>query len=142
MNRDAMMTGLHISSAADKADPNAWAYTLDHWSMLISILVTAKIKSITLPWGQTSLVIKIRRKNLQSLIQLEAKSAIETVQRLEMRSLSRNLVEKIVCDAFITRYCAATDSIKDSYFSFVKSIVSEIIHRGVLDETLNRSCNR
>lgn len=65
--------------------------------MMIGMLVTVIIGS----------VIKIRREDLRSLIQVKVKSAVETVRREEMRSMSRSLVGESNYDVFTTRYCAA-----------------------------------
>lgn len=59
-----------------------------------------------------------------------------------MRSLSRILVKETIGDIFTTGYCAATGGIEDFFFSVVESVVTKMIHLGVLDETLNQSFNR
>lgn len=59
-----------------------------------------------------------------------------------MRNIFRNLFGETICNIFTTRYCAATDGVKDSSFSFVKSVVIEMILYEVLDKTLNHSLNR
>lgn len=53
----------------------------------------------------------------------------------------RNLLENTHCDVFTTEYRAATDRIKAPFFFSVESIVIAMIHRGVLDVTLNHSFN-
>lgn len=59
-----------------------------------------------------------------------------------MRSNARNLVKEIICVVLITGYCATTASITNSFFSFLESVITEMIHRRILDETLNKSINR
>lgn len=56
--------------------------------------------------------------------------------------MSRNLVEKTTCGDFATGYCAATESIKNSFFSFLKNVITVVIHCRFLDELLNQSFNR
>lgn len=89
-----------------------------------------------------SQVIWISREKLRSLIQEDVKSAVETAQLEEMRSMSRHQIKETLGDVFNTEYCASTDEIKDSSFSFMESVESETVHCGVLDETLSRSFNR
>lgn len=50
--------------------------------------------------------------------------------------MSGNLVKETICDVFTIGYCAATDGIKDSFFSFLERLSKEMIHRGVLDAML------
>lgn len=45
------------------------------------------------------------------------------------------MVEKTVGDVFTNGYYAATDGIKDSFISFAEDIITDIIHRGALEET-------
>lgn len=75
-------------------------------------------------------------------MQVRIKSAVETAQGEEMRSMSRNLVEQAIRDVFTAGYCETTDGTKDSSLSFVKSVVTEIINRGVLHEMLSQRFNR
>lgn len=78
-------------------------------------------------------VVEINKKKLRSLNQEKIKSAVETAQQGEMSSMSKILVEESFGDGFITGYLAATDRIKDSFFSLVESVVTEMIYSGVLN---------
>lgn len=86
--------------------------------------------------------MNISGEALRSLIHVEIKFALEIAQTEEMRSISRDLVEETIFAVFSAGYCAATNGIMDSSFSFVESVSAEMINRGVLDETLNHSIDR
>lgn len=47
-------------------------------------------------------IIRISGEEQWSLMQINEKSAVGTTQREEVKSMSRNLVEEIVCDESIT----------------------------------------
>lgn len=88
-----------------------------------------------------SSVINISREGLRSVIQIEVASAAETTQQEESRSMSRNLDEVNIFDIFTSVHCATTDGDKDSFFSFVESVVKKTIYREVVSETLSRGFN-
>lgn len=111
------------------------------WSMTISTLVTAKIRSIPPPTRAQSPVIKTSKENWRLLIQTEIKYALETEQREKMKIMSRNLVNETLCHVFRTGYCAKADEMKNFVFSFVVNVITKVIHRGFLDKALNQSFN-
>lgn len=56
--------------------------------------------------------------------------------------MSKNLVDVALFGVFSSGYYAATIDIKDFSFLLVESVVTDLMHRKVLDEMLNQSCNR
>lgn len=83
----------------------------------------------------------ISTEKLRSLMLVAVMPAVGAAQREETRSMFRNLVEEIIGYNFATGYCAATEGMKNSAFSFVEDVSAETIRRGVRDETLNQSFN-
>lgn len=86
-------------------------------------------------------VVKINKEELRSLILVEVQTAEETAQRERMRSRSRTLVEATICDVFTTGYCVATGGSKNSVSLCVESVITKMVHRGVLHETFHQSFN-
>lgn len=68
-------------------------------------------------------------------------SAIETAQWKKVRSMFRNMVQTPIYDIYTPEYCVATGGIKNSFFSFLRSMIREMIHCEVLDEMLAQSLN-
>lgn len=56
--------------------------------------------------------------------------------------MSRYLVRGADCDDFAANYFAATKGIKSSSILFEENAITEMIHQGALDETLNQSFSR
>lgn len=138
---DATMNGRHNNSAASSASPISWANTLHDMAHDDKHVGNSKSRIHTTPAKADSPLIKISRDELRSLIQVEVKSSVKTAQREEMRNMSRNFVEETLCNFFTTRYCAATNGITDSFFSFEIIVATVMIHRGGLHETLKLSFN-
>lgn len=52
------------------------------------------------------------------------------------------LGEETMCGVFVMYYCAATKSTKNSFFSFVEEVITEMTYCGLLNEMLNLSSSR
>lgn len=96
----------------------------------------------TTPVSAESPVIRISRKKLRSLIQMVVKHVGETAQREKIRGMSRYLVKETLCDVFMSGHSAATDEIKNSSFTILRNLISEMIHCGVMNDTPNQSFNQ
>lgn len=111
--------------------------------MTISMLKTAKMGSRPLSQGHTQSVSRLSRLALRLLSQIDVKSAIEAVQRVEqMTSRSRNLVKETLSNVSTAEYRVANNGIKDFTFSFVENVVTGMMELGVLDKPLNQISNR
>lgn len=84
----------------------------------------------------------VNTKELTSPVREIKKSAVEAAQRNKMRSVSRNLVEEIICDVFDTGYCADAEGVKKLSFSFVENVIMETFNRGALNEARTQCFNR
>lgn len=58
-------------------------------------------------------------------------------RNMSARAVSSVINEETICHILTTGYCAATNEIEDFSFLFVERVVTKVIYRGVLDETLN-----
>lgn len=63
------------------------------------------------------------------------KSADEAARHEDMRGLA----EENIGDVFTTGYYAVSDAIKDSSVSFVQNVITDMLYRKVLDETLAKN---
>lgn len=133
LNRDATTTGRHTNALTGAAKSNAWASTMFEMAHDDKHTCISEKQTNICRNGTDSSIITISRRKMRRLIQMKVKPAVETLQRKETRSVSRNLFEEAICDFFVTGFCAATRGIKNSFFSFVKNVILEIIYRGVLD---------
>lgn len=59
-----------------------------------------------------------------------------------MSSLYRDLFDQTLCNVFTTGYHTGTNDTNKFFFSFVESVVTEIICRKVIDKTLSQNFNR
>lgn len=86
-----------------------------------------------------SSVLKIRSEKLRSFIRVDIISAVETSKREVMKCMFKNLVQKTLFIVLATGYRADTDSIEDSFTLFVKGVVTEKMHPGVLIEVIKQN---
>lgn len=82
-------------------------------------------------------VITLSKEELRSLIMIGVNKTAEGTQRGKMRSMLRNLVEKLICGLFGTGYCALAENVNAFSFSFAESVTTKTIYCGGLDETLS-----
>lgn len=122
----ATIIGRYTNSAADAAVPNDWAFRLDEM-VHDNEHASSGIDQIRSRSGRkVSSIIKINRKKLRSLIQVEVWSEVETAQQEEMKIISITLAEETISAIVVTDYCAATSDVKDSSY-FFESVVTEMI---------------
>lgn len=86
------MPCLFTNAAAGAADPNTWATKLNKLAHDDSHAVSSDDQAYTTFKRTVSSVVVISEEELRSLVQIEAKSAVEAAHRKGMRSISRNLV--------------------------------------------------
>lgn len=70
-----------------------------------------------------------------------ARPAAEAAWREEMKSLPQNLAQETICHVITTCYWAATKGV-EVFLLFKSAVITEMIHRGVLNETLNQCFKR
>lgn len=120
MNRDVTTTGCYAKSAASTADPNAPTNALIEIAHDSKYAGNGKDRFHTMLGRAVFPVIAKSREELKSLIELRVKSAVDTAQREEMRSMLRKMVGETIFHVIASRSCAATGGIKSSSFSFLE----------------------
>lgn len=141
LNRDMTTIGRHTNNAAGAEGPTPYAPTLDEAAHNDKDADISEDQACIASVRTNSPVTLLSRKELKSLLQVEAKSYVEAAQRQEMRSVSWDLVGDIICGVSATGYWAGTENIENSSFLFVKNSITEKTRRGALDETLNQNFN-
>lgn len=141
LNRSVTTKRLHTSSAADSADPAAWAITLDNMAHDEKDASGGNDQIHITPPVPDFPVIKIGIEELRAPIQTKVKSAVETAQGKKMISMFRILFGKTLCDLLTTEHSVVTYVIKNSSYSFVESVFIKIIQGGFKTETLGQSFN-
>lgn len=142
MNRGAITSGRHANSVTSAAKSNISASTLDEMVHGDRHAGYSHDQTRNMSKRTDSPVIKISRKELRFLIDVKVGSTVETAQRKEKKSMSTNLVQETVCNVITKGYCAGTYGFKGSSFLFVEKLVTEMIHRGLLNEKPSQSFER
>lgn len=128
MKRGATKTGRHASSAAGAVDPNNWPNPFDKRANNDKHAGNSKNRMYIIPERADYPIIRISREELRSQIQAEVKSPVETAQSEEVKHMCRNMVQETLCNVFTTKYCAATDSVNDSFFPHAESVITEMFY--------------
>lgn len=142
MNRDATTTGCHTDAVADAADLNVWTSELGEMSHNDKHAGISKERTRRTSIRTDSPVTVLSWEKLGSLNQMGIKSVAKIAQREELRSMSRNLVEETPAKSSLLATVQPPKTLKHVSFSFMETVIMNVIHCRVLHESLSQSLNR
>lgn len=127
MNCDATTSDRQISTATNKAITKVWSSTLNEMDHDVEHAGNSDDQNRYTFVKTDFPTLKIVMAKLKSFIQSKVESAVEATLHKTMIGLD----EEAICDIFNTRYCAATDIVKDSFLSFLENVITRVIRCGV-----------